>query len=155
MAFGPKHAPLPTHRSFPGLWPKFQKITLRLGWTRHGQRDRESKRKREREGEGEPKHDKSFTRGQQGRLAPEEKRQAFAILNGKTDPDADDLEKVPYVNAVVSESRTAIFGTSPKKRSRKMVVVLLVSRLNLKRMPTQEHRLHTRAAKQVAIENYA
>jgi len=30
--------------------------------------------------------------------------EAFAILNGKTDPDADDLEKVPYVNAVVSES---------------------------------------------------
>ncbi|CAJ1329030.1 unnamed protein product [Effrenium voratum] len=30
--------------------------------------------------------------------------EAFATLKGKTDPDADDLEKVPYINAVVNES---------------------------------------------------
>jgi len=29
--------------------------------------------------------------------------EAFEVLNGKKDPDADDLEKVPYINAVISE----------------------------------------------------
>ncbi|CAL1142347.1 unnamed protein product [Cladocopium goreaui] len=32
------------------------------------------------------------------------RREAFDVLEGKTDPDADDLERVPYINAVISES---------------------------------------------------
>lgn len=32
------------------------------------------------------------------------RREAFDVLKGKTDPDADDLERVPYINAVISES---------------------------------------------------
>eukprot|EP00434_Breviolum_minutum_P033692 symbB.v1.2.029813.t1/scaffold3301.1/size59484/6 len=31
------------------------------------------------------------------------RQEAFEVLNGKKDPDADDLEKVPYINAVISE----------------------------------------------------
>jgi hypothetical protein len=37
--------------------------------------------------------------------------EAFDVLKGKTDPDADDLERVPYINAVISES-----NSSKKKR---------------------------------------
>ena len=32
------------------------------------------------------------------------------MLKGKKDPDADDLEKVPYINAVISESHPSKFG---------------------------------------------
>ena len=32
--------------------------------------------------------------------------EAFDVLKGKTDPDADDLERVPYINAVISESNS-------------------------------------------------
>ncbi|CAK9106518.1 Cytochrome P450 4c21 (CYPIVC21) [Durusdinium trenchii] len=32
------------------------------------------------------------------------RKEAIAVLDGKKDPDADDVERIPYINAVISES---------------------------------------------------